>query len=223
MSGTTNQNEKEQGFIFTPKIKEEGLITEFPTLDAQADELDAEDKTIEVAPPSAQLVISPEEAKKLSEEIEAKVKGKTKVEDKLTKELDDTDDLDKKTYVKISSTLYIKPAGSEKNKEGEDVELYKVLNPETNVVEKRQLTDKEKRALHVKSLKESHIKFHPIKNAVKTVGAYTVESSIGRKRLVKNKETQTNITTNQFGKAYRKARKNKNKLQKQSRKLARKK
>ena len=219
MSGTTNQNEKEQGFIFTPKIKEEGLITEFPTLDAQADELDAEDKTIEVAPPSAQLVISPEEAKKLSEEIEAKVKADAKGEEKN----DDTDDLDKKTYVKITSTLYIKSAGSEKNKEGEDVELYKVLNPETNVVEKRQLTDKEKRALHVKSLKESHIKFHPIKNAVKTVGAYTVESSIGRKRLVKNKETQTNITTNQFGKAYRKARKNKNKLQKQSRKLARKK
>ena len=186
---------------------------------AQADELDAEDKTIEVAPPSAQLVISPEEAKKLSEEIEAKVKADAKGEEKN----DDTDDLDKKTYVKITSTLYIKSAGSEKNKEGEYVELYKVLNPETNVVEKRQLTDKEKRALHVKSLKESHIKFHPIKNAVKTVGAYTVESSIGRKRLVKNKETQTNITTNQFGKAYRKARKNKNKLQKQSRKLARKK
>ena len=219
MSGTTNQNEKEQGFIFTQKIKEEGLITEFPTFDAQADELDAEDKTIEVAPPSAQLVISPEEAKKLSEEIEAKVKADAKGEEKN----DDTDDLDKKTYVKITSTLYIKSAGSEKNKEGEYVELYKVLNPETNVVEKRQLTDKEKRALHVKSLKESHIKFHPIKNAVKTVGAYTVESSIGRKRLVKNKETQTNITTNQFGKAYRKARKNKNKLQKQSRKLARKK
>ena len=82
MSGTTNQNEKEQGFIFTQKIKEEGLITEFPTFDAQADELDAEDKTIEVAPPSAQLVISPEEAKKLSEEIEAKVKADAKGEEK---------------------------------------------------------------------------------------------------------------------------------------------
>ena len=30
--------EKEEGFIFTPKVEEEGLIKEFPSLDAQAEE-----------------------------------------------------------------------------------------------------------------------------------------------------------------------------------------
>jgi hypothetical protein len=38
-------DEKEEGFIFTPKVEEEGLIKEFPSLDAQAEEPELENKT----------------------------------------------------------------------------------------------------------------------------------------------------------------------------------
>jgi hypothetical protein len=39
--------EKEEGFIFTPKVEEEGLIKEFPSLDAQVEEVDAKETEVE--------------------------------------------------------------------------------------------------------------------------------------------------------------------------------
>jgi hypothetical protein len=217
MSGSTNQNEKERGVIFTPKVEEEGLITEFPGLNnvpeeqmelievnprevLDDDELDTEDKIIEVEPVKVEMALmgeggkiipdidlrsvkTPEELIVITEEIKKEVESEVEIEGKLMEGVND------------------------------DIELPK---PE-------ELTDEEKKALYIKNLKESRIRFHPVKNAVKTVGVHVVESLIGRKRQVKDKEVQTNLTTNQFGKAYRKARKRKNKLQKQSRKLARKK
>lgn len=212
-------DEKQDDVIFTPKVEEEGRIDEFPNIK----EIDAEDKIIEVTP-DVRSVIPPEELKKISEKIKAEVESEAEIEDKLmegVEKLDDSEDLNKKTYAKITPTLYIKLTGTEKNKEGEEIKLYKVLNPETGVVEKRQLTDGEKHEIHVHGLKESHIKFHPIKNAVKTVGITTVVSPIGRKRQIKDKTTLTNITTNQFGSAYKKKRRRKNQLQKASRKANR--
>ena len=195
--------EKQEGVIFTPKVEEEGKIDEFPNIK----EIDAQDKIIEVTPKA---------------EIEAEEKNDGAIDGAVDGAVDDdSEDLNIKTYVKITPTLYIKPAGSEKNKEGEDVKLYKILNPETNIVEKRQLTDGEKHDILVRDLKESRIKFHPIKNAVKTVGVTTVTSSIGRKRLVKDKGVQTNITTNQFDKDYRKKRQRKNRMARASRKASR--
>ena len=38
-------DEKEEGFMFTPKVEEEGLIKEFPSLDIQAEETELETKT----------------------------------------------------------------------------------------------------------------------------------------------------------------------------------
>jgi len=75
----------------------------------------------------------------------------------------------------------------------------------------------------VLQLKESRIRFRSVKHGVvKTVGTSTVVSSIGREHKVKDKEIQTNITTNLFGAAYRKKRQRKNKMAKASRKANRK-
>jgi hypothetical protein len=215
-------DEKERGVIFTPKVEEEGRIDEFPNIQ----EVDAEDKIVEVTPKvDLRSVIPPEELLKIKEEIDAEVEAEAKNEGAIEGAIegadDSADDLNKKTYVKITPTFYLKPAGSEKNDKGEDVKLYKVFNPETQVVEKRQLTDVENHDILVRDLKESHIKFHPIKHAVKTVGFNTVTSSIGRKRIVKDKEVQSNLTIHQFGADYRKKRKNKNRMARASRKANR--
>jgi hypothetical protein len=198
-------DEKEQGFIFTPKVEEKGRIDEFP----ESTELPIVESINPVS---------------ITEEIKKEVESEVEIEGKLmegVEELDDSEDLNKKTYLKITPTFYIKPAGTEKNKEGEEVKLYKILNPETDDVEKRPLTDGEKHEIFVRDLKESHIKFHPIKNATKIVGISTVVNSIGIKRQIKNKTVLTNITTNQFGSAYKKKRRRKNQLQKQSHKNSR--
>lgn len=199
-------DEKQDGVIFTPKVEEEGRIDELPMVDT-GEQLDE---------PNVSSILTPEEIAKFGPAPEENTEGVIESAD------NSTDDLNKKTYLKITSTFYIKPAGTEKNKEGEEIKIYKVLNPETNVVEKRQLSDIEKHEIVVRDLKESHIKFHPIKHGVpKIVGTTTVVSPIGRKRQIKNKEIQTNVTTNQFGADYRKKRKNKNRMARASRKANR--
>jgi len=152
-------------------------------------------------------------------ELEAEEKLMEGVEE----ELQEADDLDKKNYVKISPTFYIKSIDSEEvDEEGEKIELFQILNPVTDVVETRELTDEEKHEVLVLQLKESRIRFRSVKHGVvKTVGTSTVVSSIGKERQVKDKEIQTNITTNQFGAAYRKKRQRKNKMAKASRKANR--
>jgi hypothetical protein len=215
--------EKQDGVIFTPKIEEEGRIDEFPLIK----EVDVEDKIIEVTP-SVQSVIPPEELQKINDEIKAEIEAEEKNEGAIGGAVegadDSADDLNKKTYVKITPTLYIKPAGSEKNKEGEDVKLYKVLNPETNIVEKRVLTDAEKHDVLVRDIKESHIRFRPIKRGVKreVVGTKTIQYGSREKKVeVKSDTVLTNVTTNQFGADYRKKRKNKNRMARASRKASR--
>lgn len=195
-------DEKERGVIFTPKL-EEGRIDELPMVDT-GEQLDE---------PNVSSVLTPEEIAKFGPAPETN-------DDEA---IDDTDDLNKKTYLKITSTFYIKPAGSEKNTEGKDVKLYKILNPETNVVEKRQLSDIEKHDVIVHDLKESQIKFHPIKHhVVKTTTALTEELDVlGRNKKRKDTTILTNVTTNRFGADYRKKRKNKNRMARASRKANR--
>jgi hypothetical protein len=72
-----------------------------------------------------------------------------------------------------------------------------VIEEEPQTEETRELTDEEKHELLIKSLKESRIRFKPIKH----VG---------------------NITTNQFGSAYKKDRRRKNNQQRKSRRANRK-
>jgi len=102
------------------------------------------------------------------------------------------EDLDVKTYLKVNDELYIKAHESE---DPED-ELFKVLNPETEEVEIRELSDDEKKELYIKQLKESRRVFNPVKH-------------------------NGNVTTNQFGAKYKQKRKRKNKLTKASRKANR--
>ena len=200
-------DEKERGVIFTPKIEEEGRIDELPMVDTGE----------QLNEPNVSSILTPEEIAKFSPAPE------TNDEEAIDGADDGTDDLNKKTYLKITSTFYIKPAGTEKNTEGEEVKLYKILNPETNVVEKRQLTDIEKHDIIVHDLKESHIKFHPIKHhIVKTTTVLTNEVDVlGRKKKRKENAILTNVTTNQFGADYRKKRKNKNRMARASRKASR--
>jgi hypothetical protein len=85
------------------------------------------------------------------------------------------------------------------------------------------LTDEEKKELLIKQLKESRIRFKPIKHPVVNVVVGTEPTFFGRKKVLRSKGTITNITTNQFDAEYRKKRQRKNKMQKASRRLAHKK
>jgi hypothetical protein len=198
-------DEKERGVIFTPKVEEEGRIDEFPETNETTED------------PNVSSILTPEEIAKFSPAPE------TNDDEAINSVDDDTDDLNKKTYLKITSTFYIKPAGTEKNTEGEEVKLYKILNPETNVVEKRQLTDIEKHDVIVNDLKKSKIRFNPIKHhIIKSTTVLTEELDVlGRKKKRKDSTILTNVTTNQFGADYRKKRKNKNRMAKASRKANR--
>lgn len=133
------------------------------------------------------------------------------------------EDLDIKTYYKLSPTLYIKAVETEEvDAEGEKLEIFKVLNPETNVVEERELTDDEKKELFIAELKRSQKKFNPLSHPTKVVGKETITGSVlDRKKVIKEREIQTNVTVNKYGSAYKQKRKRRNKLAKTSRKANR--
>ena len=217
-------DEKERGVIFTPKVEDDmGRIDEFPNIE----ELDSEDKIIAVTPKvDVRSVIPPEELQKITEEIQAEVESEVEVEGKLMEGVDEAIDLDKKNYTKITSTLYIKPVANaveneKKDDKGEKIQVYDILNPETQTVETRELTDEEKREIQILRLKESHIKFHPIKHLVKSEVVSVTDGVFGRKKKQRGTTVLTNVTTNQFDSDYRKKRKNKNRMARASRKANR--
>jgi hypothetical protein len=215
-------DEKERGVIFTPKAEDDmGRIDEFPNIE----ELDSEDKIIAVTPKvDVRSVIPPEELENIKREIQAEVESEAEIEGKLMEDVDEEIDLNKKNYIKIGSTLYIKPVESDKTDDkGEKIQLYDVLNPTTETVERRELTDEEKREIQILRIKESRIRFKPIKHPVKNVVVKTEPTFFGRTRVLRSKGTQTNVTVNQFDADYRKKRQRKNKMQKASRRLAHKK
>lgn len=164
--------------------------------------------------------INPTEVK--AEEITDEDLEKVKEELQNIKDELDTEDLNKKNYLKISSTFYIQTTENEVDKNGEIVkELFKVLNPKTETVEIRELTDEEKKEVFILELKKSRQKFNRISHPTKTVELVTVEKSYGtktRKVKEKTKAATTNETINQFDSNYKKKRKRKNKLRKISRK-----
>lgn len=108
------------------------------------------------------------------------------------------DDLNKKNYVKISPTLYVQFFKSEEPAiEGDDkIDIYKILNPKTGVVETRELTDDEKREILVKEVQDTKLRF-------------------------KNTVHKGNKTITKFGADYRKKRQRRNKMAKASRKANR--
>jgi len=109
------------------------------------------------------------------------------------------EELNKKNYVKISPTFYVRYVKTEEstNDDGEKIEIYKILNPETGVVETRELTHDEKHQIIVKEIQDSKTKF-------------------------KNTVHKGNKTITKFGVDYRKKRQRRNKLAKDSRKANRK-
>jgi len=118
-------------------------------------------------------------------------------EEKIMEGVEDEEDLNKKNYVKITPTFYVQSIPSEEvDSEGKKIELFKVLNPETNTVETRVLTDEEKHEILVQQLKDSRIKF-------------------------RNTIHDGNVTTTKFGPDYKKKRQRKNKLVKASRRANR--
>ena len=121
----------------------------------------------------------------ISEELEAKTPEgleELKAElEQITEELD-AEDLDKRNYVKVSPTFYIRSVENED--EDDETELFKILNPVEGTVETRELTDDEKKELLVTQLKMSRQKFQPLSHPTKTVGTETVVTSIGREKKV---------------------------------------
>lgn len=119
-------------------------------------------------------------------------------EEQLVDEEISMDDHNKKNYVKISPTFYVRYVKTgEPTVEGEEKkEFYKIFNPETLVVETRELTDEEKHEILIKELQDSKVKF--------------------RNTIHKGK-----ITITKFGAEYRKKRQCKNKMAKASRKANR--
>jgi len=111
------------------------------------------------------------------------------------------EDRNKKTYLKITPTLYLKPILNSES----DEKLFKIFNPLTNTIEVRELNELEEREVFVYEIKKSRFKFskikHPIDNGVDV----------------------TNITINRYGKKYKQERKRRNKLAKASRKTNRRK
>lgn len=101
-----------------------------------------------------------------------------------------------------------------------DTETEEILS---EVEENLELSDEEKKEIYIQQLKDSRIRFHPLSHPTKTTGIQVVGSPIlpKRKREIKTKTIQTNLTVNQFGAEYRKKRQRKNKMAKASRKANR--
>lgn len=149
-----------------------------------------------LTPESTQLpIVENLTPKSITEEIEAEVQEELKNEEAVKEiKTDENVNIDAlKKYVKISPTLHIMPLSGDT-----EHEIFRIFNPQTGSVEERELNDLEKHEIGVKEFKESKIKFRNVKH-------------------------DGNITTVKFGSAYRQTRKNKNRMQKKSRKLARKK
>jgi len=147
--------------------------------------------------------------------------------DELPEELT-AEDLNVKNYLKVSPTFYIKAVETDDDEEDVDEEIYQILNPETGVVERRELTDDEKKELFIQQLKQSRKKFNPLSHPTKVVGTTSVEhpflkdkNGVPVQRLVKEREIQTNVIVNKFDSAYKQKRKRRNKLAKASRKANR--
>jgi len=112
-------------------------------------------------------------------------------EEELKAQLEETmaefqaEDLNKKNYLKISPTFYVQAVETEEELEDgeEKTELFKILNPKTQEVETRELTDEEKKEIYVLELKKSKQRFQPIKhNGNKTINQFDAKYKAKRQR-----------------------------------------
>ena len=128
-------DEKEEGFIFTPKVEEEGLIKEFPSLDAQVEEVDA--KETEVEPIKVETALLGSDGNVIP-------------------------DIDLRS-VKIPEAAPEVPKIPEVAPEVPDLVKQNQENQEVPE-EKKELTEEEKRAKLVEAIKQAHVRYHPKKH-----------------------------------------------------------
>ena len=87
--------------------------------------------------------------------------------------------------------------------------------------EVKEFTEEEKKAIYIQNLKESHIRFRPIKHPTFRGVISTTPTFFGRVKKEMGGVTLTNLTTTKFGAEYRKKRQKKNKMARASRKVNR--
>jgi len=182
------------------------------------------------SPKLATLPLLPETKENLNTTINDELEAEELTMEGVEDVVDTTeDDLNIKTYYKVSPTLYIKSVDTEEvDEEGEPIEMFKVLNPEEGLVEERELTDDEKKEVFIQQLKASQKVFNPLSHPSKVIGKTSIEHPFltdnrGNpvKKTIKEREHQTNVTNNKFGADYKKKRQTKNKLRKTNRKANR--
>jgi hypothetical protein len=134
-------DEKEEGFIFTPKVEEEGLIKEFPSLDAQANEPDLPNIT-EAVP------VTPEKILEIPKVHEIVTEPPDSVEQNQG---------ERKNILEIPKT---RETITEIPKVPETPDL---VEQNQGKIEKKELTEEEKRAKLIEALKQSQLRYHPRK------------------------------------------------------------
>ena len=92
----------------------------------------------------------------------------------INEEILNAEDYNKRNYVKISPEFYIQTVEKEEGDEG-DVEIFKIFNPITNLVETRELTDDEKHQIRVFEIKQSKKTFNPLSYKTKVIGKKNVD------------------------------------------------
>jgi len=180
------------------------------------------------SPKLATLPTLPEVEENISTTISKELEVEEKIMEGVEEVVDATEeDLNVKNYLKVSPTFYVKAVEFEEDEEVNE-ELYQVLNPETGVVEKRELTDDEKKELFIQQLKQSRKVFNPLSHPTKVVGTTSTDHPFLKNKngdpiqvYVKDREVQTNVINNKYGTAYKQKRKRKNNMKKTSRKANR--
>jgi hypothetical protein len=128
-------DEKEEGFIFTPKVEEEGLIKEFPSLDAQADKPDLPNIT-------EALPVTPEKILEIPKVPEIVTETPDSVEQNQG---------ERKNILEIPKTRKA------------ITEVPDLVEQNQGKTEKKELTEEEKRAKLIEALKQSQQRYHPKK------------------------------------------------------------
>jgi hypothetical protein len=134
--------EKEEGFIFTPKVEEEGLIKEFPSLDAQVEEVDA--KETEVEPIKVETALLGSDGNVIPDIDLRSVKIPEAAPE----------------VPKIPEAAPEVPKIPEAAPEVPDLVKQNQEVPE----EKKELTEEEKKAKLIEAIKQAHIRYHPKKH-----------------------------------------------------------
>lgn len=141
--------------------------------------------------------------KRKQDEIED-LMGNSPVETQSTEEVDNTNIIGESIMMDDDRNIIIKDIVEEKES-----------------TEEKELTEEEKKQFIIQTIQNKNNNFSPKKNPTKVVGTHVETNSLGVKKQVKDRITQTNIIKNSFGVSYSKSRRTKNNIRKASRKANR--